>query len=162
MPEQSLSDRIEKFGKLVAAISVIVGTTLAVGGWFFSVAMAERDTRIEALEVQLVELRQSSNDTKNTLRELSDALDDEFSEMQDEITQMHLATEALRIETSMRCGALLASPGPREGSVRTSRRVRLPGGSIAAIEPPMPPPSSDAPVEHESADSPFSSEQGEH
>lgn len=165
MADQSWPDRIEKFGKLVAAVSVIVGTTLAVGGWFFSVAMRERDSRIESMEVRIVELSQSINDTKSTIRELSDALSDEFSEIHDELAQARLTTEALRIETSMRCGALLASPGPQEARVRGSRRVRLPGGSIAAIEPPAPPMEDGlregAPPETENADSPISSEVGE-
>jgi hypothetical protein len=102
-------------GKIAGALAAIGALVLGLGGWAFSVAMSERDDKIEDLEREITSLRGATADMSSSMNRMSDNLVD-----------ARIALEAL----NARMQFLTAAPGPTP-TVRVRTRPR----STAVITP---------------------------
>jgi hypothetical protein len=78
-------------GKVVGAIATIGGVTIAVCGWLFSVAMTDRDNKIQDLQADIDALNQS-------IAHLSSQLDDS----EERFTNLRIAMELLNARLELR------------------------------------------------------------
>lgn len=102
-------------GKIAGSLAAIGALVLGLGGWGFSVAMSERDDKIEDLEEEIVALRHSTAEMSASVNRMAENQVD-----------ARIALEAL----NARMQFLSALPGPAP-----SVRVRTRTPSTAVIVP---------------------------
>lgn len=102
-------------GKVVGAVATIGGVTIAVCGWLFTVAMADRDNKIQDLQADIDALNES-------IGHLSSQLDEE----EERFTNLRIAMELLNARLELRT-APAGSPPP---AVRVRVRRSPPAAAV--------------------------------
>ena len=101
--------KLEAAGKAVGAVTVIVGATLGLSSWAFTVVMSRRDAEVE-------DLREDVEHLKGALHDSSATAVQELHELRDSIVDLRIAVAALRAETAYACACSTPAERPHRSA----------------------------------------------